>query len=240
MPGTVVQAAQRALDDTGVRDGIRCRASGVDPAGQCGRQLGDHLAERENEIRRQVRPGRVTARTAELDLDLVAGGGDRADPGPDLADLEPGIAVQSEDPVDRRDAAGCQHVKRPARHLLRWLEDQSHLAGQCSGCGSPRKEQAGSEQDRGVHVVTAGMAGTGIQRPVRNILLINDRQGVDVGSKRDCSGAFRQDSGPQSGGLKPDRDPAGRAVLGVTDLRMGMQVPAELDQLRLVARKKRL
>ncbi len=104
-----------------------------------------------------------------------------------------------------------------------------------------------------MHVVTAGMAGTGIQRPVRNILLINDRQGVDVGSKRDCrrivataadvtqqSGAFRQDSGPQSGGLKPERDPASRAVLGVTDLRMGMQVPAELDQLRLVARKKRL
>jgi hypothetical protein len=96
------------------------------------------------------------------------------------------------------------------------------------------------------------MGGAGIQRPVRNTLFVNDRQGVDVGSEGDCrrivaaaadvaqqSGAFGQDSGTESSRLKPTRDPAGCAVLGVTDLRMGMQVPAELDQLGLVAIKKR-
>src|SRR5215813_6269934 len=82
-----------------------------------------------------------------------------------------------------------------------------------------------------------------VQRPVRDILFVSDRQRVDVGTQRDRRnvilaatdvgdqpGALRQDPGPQPRRLEPERDPPGRAVLGVTDLWMGVQIPAELDQ----------
>src|SRR5215472_10571894 len=200
-----------------------------------------------------MRPSSMAALAAELNLDLVARCGNRADPGPDRPDLQPRIAVQREDPVDRRDAAGRQYVKRAARHLLSGLEDQPDLAGQGSGRCGPREEQAGAEQDRGVHVVTARMADAIVQRTVRNALLVGDGQGIDVSTKRNCRGiiagaadvaqqarALGQDGGPQPGRLKAQTDPAGRAVLRITDLWMSVQVPAKLDQLRLVALQKRL
>ena len=42
---------------------------------------------------------------------------------------------------------------------------------------------------------------------------------------------FGKIAGSQADALEQHRDPAGRAVLGVPDLGMGVQIPAELDQL---------
>ena len=78
---------------------------------------------------------------------------------PDLADVQPRVAVQGEDPVNRGDAAGRQHVQRAAWHLLGRLEDQPDPAGQRPGRRRPGQEQAGAEQHRGVHVMPAGVAG---------------------------------------------------------------------------------
>src|SRR5258708_21040673 len=101
----------------------------------------------------------MAAGATEPNPDLVAGGGDRSDPGPDLADVELGVAVQREDPVDRGDPAGREHVESATGHLLGWLEDQPYLAGQRPGRGRASQEQASSEQDRGMHVVPARLAG---------------------------------------------------------------------------------
>src|SRR5579859_6517478 len=97
------------------------------------------------------------------------------------------------------------------------------------------------------------MTRAGVQRPVRNVLLVHDGQRVDVGPERnrrrvllaaadvsDQPRALRQHRGPQPGSLKAQRDPARRAVLGVTDLWMGVQIPAKLDQLRLMPVEKRV
>ena len=67
-------------------------------------QLGDDLAEREGEVLGQVRAAGVAAGAGEPDLDAVGGAGERAHPQPDLADVDAGVAVQREDPLDARRA----------------------------------------------------------------------------------------------------------------------------------------
>ena len=91
------------------------------------------------------------------------------------------------------------------------------------------------------------MAGVGNRGPVRDILLVADRQRVQVGPQRDHRvgarpdvhdqpGALGQDHRPQARGLQPELDPARGPVLVVADLGMGMQVASELDELGLVPR----
>ena len=79
VPGGGVEAAHGALDLALGRDRVGRppgldpapdhaeRGPRVDPAGQRGRQLGDHLAERVDQVRGQVRPGGVAARPVQPD-----------------------------------------------------------------------------------------------------------------------------------------------------------------------------
>src|SRR6202044_2509144 len=104
-----------------------------------------------------------------------------------------------------------------------------------------------------VHVVSAGVTGTLIRRPVRYVLLVVDRQRVDVSPQRHYRaggragadvdsepGALGQDVRPQAGRFQPQRYPASGPVLVVTGLRMGMQVTTEINELALVHGQKRV
>ena len=172
VPGLVVEAPHGALDDAVVRDRVGRRARAhpapdqaeagprVDPAGQRGRQLGDDLAEREDQVGGQVRPGGVPAGPGDPDRDLVAGRGDRADPWCRSC---------------RRRAAGRSAARRsgprtrcrPPRARRAHRPAPPRPAGRSAGPGRAARpaaaragqEQAGAEQDRGVHVVPAGVAG---------------------------------------------------------------------------------
>src|SRR5262249_37556220 len=123
-------------------------------------------------------------------------------------------------------------------------EDHPYLAGQRARGGRPGEEEAGAEHYGRVHVVPARVAGTRIQRPVTHAFLVDDWQRVDVGAQGndrllvsgatdvgDNSSALRQDRRAQPGLFEARGNLACRAVLGVTDLGVGMQVAPELNQL---------
>ena len=75
-------------------------------------------------------PGPVT-RTWIRSQAAVIGAGAHAE----LAGVQAGVAVQGEDPADRGDAAGREHVQGAAGRLLGGLEDQPHPARQQAGGG---------------------------------------------------------------------------------------------------------
>ena len=142
MPGLVVEAPDGTLGHAvvGNRVGHGARADPapdqaqagprVDPPGQRRRDLGEDLAERVDQVRGQVRPGGVPAGPGHPHLDLVAGRGDRAGAHAELARVQPGVAVQREDPAHRRDPARREHVQRTAGRLLGGLEDEPDPPGQ--------------------------------------------------------------------------------------------------------------
>src|SRR5215475_13506123 len=200
-----------------------------------------------------MRPGGVPARTGDLDGQLVARCGDGPGPGADLADIEPRVAVQSEDAVDRGDTACGHHVDRSARHLLGGLEDQPDLARQRAGRRDPGQEEPSPKQYRRVHVVAARMARTAVDRSIRHVLFVVDWQRVNVGTQgnnwligtssadvyRQAS-AFGQDRRPQASSLEPKRDPPRCPVLVIASLRVSVQVSTEVDQLGLMAAEERI
>ena len=107
-----------------------------------------------------------------------------------------------------------------------------------------------------MHVVTAGVAGVRHGGPVRDVLDVRHGQRVHVGAERDDralgvgnllradvdeqAGPLGQDDRPQARRGQAQRDPAGRPVLVEGQLRMSVQVPAELDELRLVFSQERV
>ena len=102
-----------------------------------------------------------------------------------------------------------------------------------------------------MHVVPARVAGAGHGGPVRDVLFVADRQRVKVSPERDHrlgtrphvdqqAGALGQDDRPEARGLQPELHPARRPVLVVTDLRMGMQVAPEIDELGLMPGEERV
>ena len=203
-----------------------------------------------------MRPGGVPAGPGHAHLDLVAGRGDRARAHAELARVEPRVAVQREDPADRRDPARREHVERAAGRLLGGLEDEPDPSGQHARGGLLGQEQAGSEQHGGVHVVAAGMADVRHGRAVRDVLVVRHRQRVEVCPERndrpfgirnllradvdEQAGSLGQDHRPQARRGQAQRDPAGGAVLVVGQLGMRVQVAAELDQLGFVLRQERV
>ncbi len=183
--------------------------------------------------------GGVPTRPGEGDVDLVAGGGDRADPQADRAGVDARVAVQGEDLLDPVEPARRHHRECAAGHrLLSGLEDQSHAPGQRAGCELGR----GAQQDRGVRIVPAPVAAALDRRAVRHVLLIGDRQCVDVGAQRDKRAiarpqvADRAGAGGQHLRLEPDPfervdDQPGRARLGVRQLRVRMQFTPDRDHV---------
>jgi hypothetical protein len=130
--------------------------------------------------------------------------------------------------------------------LLGRLEDQADAARQGSGRRLPGQEQAGSEQHRGVHVVAACMTGVRDGGPVGHVLLVVDRQRVQVGPQchqrapgrfvtdvHDQPGPLGHDDRPQPCRGEPERHPARGPVLVVSQFRVRVQVPAERDQFVL-------
>jgi len=200
--------------------------------------------------------GGVAAGPGYPHRDLVAGGGDRAGAHAELAGVEPRIAVQREDPADRGDAARREDVERAAGRLLGGLEDEPDPPGQQAGRGLLGQEQAGPEQHGGVHVVTAGVAGTRHGGAVRDVLVVRHGQRVHVRAERDDrplgvgnllgadvdeqAGPLGQDHRPQARRGQAQRDPAGGPVLVEGQLRMSVKITAELDQLRLVFSQERV
>ena len=86
-------------------------------------------------------------------------------------------------------AAGGDHVRGADAHdLLGRLEHQPYVAGDQSLAGEVGEHETGAEDARGVHVVTARVAHTGHGRPVGHVLLVGQRQRVDVGAERDRAG----------------------------------------------------
>jgi hypothetical protein len=190
----------------------------------------------------------VTARAGELHLHQVGGGGDGADPDAQPADLQLGVAVEGVDDADPLEHPVADDLDGAARQdLLGRLEDQPDPAGEPVGVlgeGEP-----GAEQHGGVHVVAAGMADPRDRRPVGDVLLVLQRQGVDVGPQRDDRPvavadvadeprADRQQSGPQPDGLQAAGDQRGRLTLRLAELRVRVEVAAEVDELGVVGGEK--
>ncbi len=191
--------AARGADGAGQRAGLRDRVGGharvdraphhhravarVDATRQHAGHTGDQRAEPVHQVAGQMRPRRVPAVRLQRDLDLIGRRRDRARPHRDLADRQPRVAVQREDPRHARQRTGRDRVDRAAGHqLLGGLEDQPHTDRQF---GHRRQRQRRSEQDRGVRVVTAGMGDVGHHRRVRRAGPLGHRQRVHVGPQRD-------------------------------------------------------
>ena len=96
------------------------------------------------------------------------------------------VAVQREDLRHVVQAAGLDDLQRAAgQDLLGRLEDQPDPAVQLAAVGELGQQHADAEQDRGVHVVAAGVADALHGGAVRHVLGVVQRQGVDVGAQRD-------------------------------------------------------
>jgi hypothetical protein len=94
--------------------------------------------------------------------------------------------VQAVDGGDVLQPTGGDHLGRALRHrLLGGLEEQPDPAGKLVVLGELGQRQTDTEQDRGVHVVPAGVRDTIHRRPVRHVLGVRQRQGVKVGPERD-------------------------------------------------------
>jgi len=255
-PGDRVEHPHGAADPAGRGDHVVCRAgpddaphhadagAGVQAPRQDRGQLRDDLRERVGQVLGEVRTGRVTAGAAQRHLEVVGGAGDRALAEPHLPDVEARVAVQPEDPVDARERAVLdQRQRSPGHHLLRRLEEQPHPAGQLPELVHACDRDRGADQRGGVHVVAAGVghaldrAGPGVVGEVR------DRQRVQVGAQRhrrsvvadlgDQAGA-RQRAHPPAGARQPRLRERGGADLPPGQLRVGVQVTAQRDELGTV------
>ena len=195
----------------------------------------------------QLRPRGVPTAAAQDDVDLVDGRGDRPDLEGDLADVGPRVAVQRVDLGQVVQHPALDGVERSARAgLLRRLEDQPDAPGQQIKIAEPRQHHAGAEQNRGVHVVPAGVtdardswrrsrrscrraigsASMSARRPTSPAESVEAaRQHVAVGA-----GANGQHFGDQSDPLELVDDESGGAMLVVSDFRMGVDVPPDGDQ----------
>ena len=209
------------------------------------RELGDQQSEGLDQVRRQVRAGGVATRRGELDLDQVAGRGDRAGPGAELAHLQPRVAVQGEDPLDAVDGAVRDHVHRSAGlHLLGGLEDQPDTAGQR---GRARERETGAQHHRGVGVVPARVHDVRHRRGERQPGGLVQREGVDVGAQRhaappmahvtDQAGAVGEGARLEACGGQQPADHRRGAALGPAQLRRGVQLPTPGDDLGPVQRQ---
>ncbi len=144
------------------------------------------------------------------------------------------------------DPALADDVERAAGHqLLGRLEDQPDPARQRVGVGG--EGQPGAQHHRGVHVVAAGVADAVVARAVGHVLLVLQRQRVDVRAQADDDVALAEladQAGPalQHLGRQPrvhepvDQQP-GRPPLLTAQLGVGVHVAAEGDQVLAVRRE---
>jgi hypothetical protein len=150
--------------------------------------------------------------------------------------------VQREDRADVLQPAGGDHTGSTGRDaLLGRLEQQPHAAGKLVALVQVGHREADAQQDRGVHVVAAGVGDTVHRRAVGHVLRVLQRQGVEVGPQCDHSvaGADVADD-PVARGQQPRReagdgelagDQRGRLELLVRELRVCVEVTSYGYQL---------
>ena len=216
----------------------------VEATRQHGRHVGDDLREGIRQVLGQVRARGVSAPSRERDLDLVGRRGDGADAQTHLAGVEVGVAVQREDAVDPDEAVLGHDVLRASGHeLLGGLEDETRAdTGGHEPVLDRLERERRAEERRRVHVVPAGVADAVGLRGEVEAGLLPDRQGVDVGAQRDAVRRVRRaEVGDEPGAAQPADADAGalealgderrRAHLTAPELRMGVQVATDRDEL---------
>ena len=218
----------------------------VDPATQQVGHVHHDPAQRVHEVGGQVRSGGVAAGAGQADLDHVGRRGERAGPDRDQPGRQLREAVQREDRLDVLQTALGDHLGGAGRELLlAGLEDQAHPAGQLAPPVQLGQREAGPEQDRGVHVVAAGVADVGHGGPVRHVLDVGQRQRVQVGPDGDDAPAGPAATGAdvaddpvalghqarlQAGVAQQALDEGGGFELGPGQLRVGVDVAADRDE----------
>ena len=214
--------------------------AGVEPARQHGRQLGDQLAEGEGEVLGQVGPRGVPALARQQHVERVGSTGERALAQADRAHVQTRVGVQPEDAGDAVDRAGLDRHQRTAGHdLLGGLEDEADPSREL--VGDRREREPRPEQRRGVHVVTARVGHPRDGAGPRVVGPVLDREGVQVGTQGDHRSRTGPDVDDQPVARKCPRDQAGLVetlgddrrgpLLRPGELRVGVQVATELDQL---------
>ena len=153
--------------------------------------------------------------------------------------------MQAEDRRQVVDPALGDDVERAAGHqLLGGLEEQPHPPGQ----PQRRQREARAEDHAGVDVVAAGVAAARGARAVRHVLGVLQRQRVDVGAQADDRAVALADVADQAGAdaehlgrearrLQPLDEHGRGAVLLAAELGVGVQVPAQRDEVGLVGRE---
>ena len=101
-----------------------------------------------------------------------------------MTSLEPGKEMDTGNQIGSVEHPRLDDVARAAgRKLLCVLEDEAHLARKLVAV---LEQQLGrAEQHRRVTVVPAGVHHAGTRRHMRNHVLLEDRQGVDVAAQHD-------------------------------------------------------
>src|SRR5690606_21279406 len=129
-----------------------------------------------------------------LDLPVVDGGHRLARREVELAELEAGHVVHGEDGVDREalEQAVGDHRRAALHRLLAGLEDQPDGPVELPGLG---QVLARREQHRRVPVVTAQVRDALDPAAVRQVVVLPDGQGVEVGAQADGPAALTHGQG---------------------------------------------
>ena len=152
--------------------------------------------------------------------------------------------MQAKDRRHRRivESAGFDQELSATHRLLRRLEQELHRSGQLPAQAS--KDPGGAQQDGGVHIMAAGVHLARDPRLVGHVLGILDRQAVEVRAQRHRDPFRGARDRPQHSGaadavlvfdaqLVEDRlHSPGGAVLLQPELRMAVQIPADLHHPR--------
>ena len=178
----------------------------VDVAGHDRLQLVDDLRADQDAVDRLVRLGGVRAAALDVDIDAVGRRHHRTGPDGEFAERDAGEVVH---PVDLLDAeplhhAVLDHLAAAAAALLGRLEDHHGGAGEIARLGQVAR---GAQEHRGVAVVAAGVHLARHGRLVRQVVRLDDRQGVHVGAQPDHLAAVAL-------GAADDADHAGAADAG--------------------------
>ncbi len=168
-------------------------------------QVRDHLRRHCDRVDGLVRVRAVASRADDLEREQVGSRHDRARTGDETCPVsspESRCTPATRSAPSRTPAATTS--PRPAgRQLLGVLEDEPHLARELV---TTLDEDLGrAEQHRRVAVVAAGVHHAGPRRRVRQVVLLQDRQRVDVGAENDDL--------PRPGAVEPRHDGRARRPL---------------------------
>jgi hypothetical protein len=124
-----------------------------------------------------VRTGTVTSTTPYLDCEILAKSGSGAGCDSCLSDCQIRVNVKRDDRIDALKRSISHHFLCAATRFLRWLKDTSpsHREG-------PRtiKSERRPEEYRGMRIVTARVHDAGFSRPIWDLIIFLDWQGIDI------------------------------------------------------------